>query len=214
MADIIEKTFTLPDGVSFSDVGFDLEKWFQFTKNMQTQSSPMYDGYVIQAREAEDWKKWVGLGKAIQVVLRSSEDKIYVQVGQAEWIDKLGAGILSAFVFLPAVVVPAIGAYRQYKLPDEVIDHIQGFLGGMPEADAFNQSAFAAQAAKAAQEPKAPTVPKTCPNCGAMCSPDAKFCDKCGTKLVLTCPVCGKELPVGTKFCPECGTKIEETEIQ
>lgn len=213
MADIIEKIFTLPEGVSISDVGADLERWFQFSKNMQTQSSAMYDGYVIQAREAEDWKKWVGLSKAIQVVLRQSEDKINVQVGQAEWADKLGVGILSAVVFWPAAVVPAIGAYRQYKLPDEIIYHVQGFLGGMPEADVFSPSTFAAQAAQAAQEPKESTVPKTCPSCGAMCSPEAKFCDKCGTKLVLTCPGCSKELPAGTKFCPECGTKIEETQV-
>ncbi len=48
-----------------------------------------------------------------------------------------------------------------------------------------------------------------CPNCGAVLTPNAKFCGECGTELKTQkfCVECGTELPGSVKFCPECGTK-------
>lgn len=49
-----------------------------------------------------------------------------------------------------------------------------------------------------------------CPKCGHMNLPGAKFCMECGTRLgKMVCPNCGTELQPGAKFCPNCGTKID-----
>ncbi|MBN2184752.1 MAG: SPFH domain-containing protein [Candidatus Krumholzibacteriota bacterium] len=50
-----------------------------------------------------------------------------------------------------------------------------------------------------------------CPECGIELPAEAGFCSGCGHKLGtgLKCPHCGTTLPHGTKFCTNCG---EETE--
>lgn len=51
---------------------------------------------------------------------------------------------------------------------------------------------------------------KICPVCGAECIPEAKFCEKCGTKLgnrKAFCFKCGAELEPGANFCTKCGTR-------
>jgi class 3 adenylate cyclase/tetratricopeptide (TPR) repeat protein len=46
----------------------------------------------------------------------------------------------------------------------------------------------------------------SCPNCGTVNQPGAKFCLECGTALALGCRNCGAQLLAGAKFCQECGT--------
>lgn len=57
------------------------------------------------------------------------------------------------------------------------------------------------------QKPQAST--KTCPNCNAVVSVNAKFCPECGQKLKQVCPDCGTEVKANAKFCPECGRKLQ-----
>lgn len=65
---------------------------------------------------------------------------------------------------------------------------------------------------------------KQCPNCQNQLSENAKFCTRCGTKIVseeailktesqLICS-CGAELKPGAKFCTTCGKKVEAAEIK
>ncbi|MFQ5872601.1 MAG: zinc ribbon domain-containing protein [Dehalococcoidia bacterium] len=47
-----------------------------------------------------------------------------------------------------------------------------------------------------------------CPQCQSENSDIAKFCQECGTKLVLACPACGHEAQPQAKFCSDgCTTK-------
>lgn len=46
-----------------------------------------------------------------------------------------------------------------------------------------------------------------CPNCNALNSQGAKFCQQCGASLIPSgCKQCGTSLPPGAKFCSRCGT--------
>ncbi len=49
-----------------------------------------------------------------------------------------------------------------------------------------------------------------CPQCNKDNPQSAKFCLKCGTKLVAVCPKCGTKLPPDrdTRFCVECGSEL------
>lgn len=47
-----------------------------------------------------------------------------------------------------------------------------------------------------------------CAKCGAVLSPNAKFCEECGTAVVSNCPECGAVLSAGAKYCPKCGKKV------
>ena len=47
-----------------------------------------------------------------------------------------------------------------------------------------------------------------CGNCGRTNRGDSRFCDACGTKLVLRCGSCDRELNPDAKFCDGCGTRV------
>ena len=47
-----------------------------------------------------------------------------------------------------------------------------------------------------------------CPQCQHDNRDQAKFCEGCGTRLVLKCAECGTELGPGARFCSECGTPV------
>lgn len=50
----------------------------------------------------------------------------------------------------------------------------------------------------------------SCPKCGAMISPNGKFCSNCGTSLNQKrfCSNCGNSLSPDAKFCPNCGKSL------
>ncbi|MCK4829812.1 zinc ribbon domain-containing protein, partial [bacterium] len=60
----------------------------------------------------------------------------------------------------------------------------------------------------------------SCPKCGTLNTPTAKFCSSCGAELhptqaerktqILTCPKCGAENKAGSKFCQNCGEPLSK----
>lgn len=55
-------------------------------------------------------------------------------------------------------------------------------------------------------------VMNRCHDCGTELPAEAKFCSNCGNEIGadLTCPHCDAKLPPGTKFCTSCGEKLEK----
>ncbi|MGI9263684.1 MAG: zinc-ribbon domain-containing protein, partial [Gammaproteobacteria bacterium] len=51
-----------------------------------------------------------------------------------------------------------------------------------------------------------------CPSCNNDNRDTAKFCEECGSRVVVTCGSCGTELTPSAKFCGECGTPTHATE--
>ena len=49
-----------------------------------------------------------------------------------------------------------------------------------------------------------------CPQCQHDNRESAKFCEACGTALVLPCPTCGTQPRPGAAFCDACGTRLRE----
>jgi class 3 adenylate cyclase/tetratricopeptide (TPR) repeat protein len=47
----------------------------------------------------------------------------------------------------------------------------------------------------------------TCPRCAAENPPGARFCQRCGVRLVAACGSCGAALPAGARFCGSCGAR-------
>ncbi|MBM3134643.1 MAG: zinc ribbon domain-containing protein [Chloroflexi bacterium] len=52
-----------------------------------------------------------------------------------------------------------------------------------------------------------------CSNCGTDNPSDARFCQKCGSKLFHVCRRCGTENTLGVKFCKACGTDLSEAKF-
>jgi class 3 adenylate cyclase len=49
---------------------------------------------------------------------------------------------------------------------------------------------------------------RACPRCKEVNRPEARFCDGCGTPLVLACAGCGAELRPKARFCDGCGAPV------
>jgi adenylate cyclase len=48
----------------------------------------------------------------------------------------------------------------------------------------------------------------TCPECHQANREGARFCDHCGTRLLVQCPACGTALRPAARFCDECGHAV------
>ena len=223
------KVFKLPEGIDASAVGKEVENFLRGTKNLVTEGAKTPDGYFVQAKEQEgrSWKKLAGTTLATQVQIIQINDTITVNIGNGEWSDKIGAGVVGAFIFAPLAVTAAIGAYNQKKLPGEIMEHIEKFLLGGGQTIMMNSFTGDVASANEVLCPNCKSanskdtkfcsncgspLTSSCPNCGASVSPDAKFCNECGSPMSLPdkeCPGCGATVAADTKFCNECGTKIE-----
>jgi class 3 adenylate cyclase len=51
-----------------------------------------------------------------------------------------------------------------------------------------------------------------CPDCGQANPTEARFCNGCGSRLVLTCPACKQPNPPASRFCNSCGQKLTDTD--
>ncbi|MBU3181834.1 zinc ribbon domain-containing protein [Clostridium psychrophilum] len=196
MAD--SKLFKLVDCVDIESLGRGIEGFLRDKKNLYAEGMKTPEGYLIQAKQADGWKKFVGMDSAIQVQLFLSGDMVTVNVGSGKWIDKAGAATVGMLIFAPLAVTAAIGAFAQKKLPDEVFTFIEQFL--MSGGKNVTISMGANKTLKSNEI--------LCPNCKAPNLSTSKFCDSCGSKLALECPNCKSSVPQGTKFCPECGSSM------
>ena len=196
MAD--SKIFRIRPGITVELIGNAVENFLRNEKELQVEGIASPDGYLVQARESSTWKKFAGLGKALQVqIMPSSSGEVIVNIGMGQWADKVGAAAVGMFLFAPLAVTAAIGAYGQNKLPAEIFECIERFIisGGQPVRKNVSFEKLDASQIK-------------CPACGAINGAGTKFCSSCGKKLINVCQNCGEEIPFDKKYCPNCGASI------
>ena len=106
-----------------------IETFLMAQGNFEVQLVEGSDGWVVQARQRGSWRQFIGQDKALQArLLASGPGVVTVFVGQGKWIDKLGVAAVGALWLWPLVVVAGFGAYSQYKLGQDVLDHAQAFV--------------------------------------------------------------------------------------
>lgn len=195
--------FRLEAGMTAETIGIGIEGFLR-NKNLVVEGMKAPEGYLVQAKEEESWKKFAGMDQATQVqIFQSTLDSITVNVGAGKWMDKAATAGVGAVVFAPLLATAAFGAYKQKKLPGEIFDFIKHFIltGGKTATITMNASVGANKAGKEA-----------CPNCQAMNELGTKFCSSCGTALGKNCPNCGESINNDTAFCPHCGTNVAQAE--
>jgi rRNA maturation endonuclease Nob1 len=201
------RTFRLPEGLTFVKVGEATEQFLR-RKNMIVEGTSSAEGYFIQAKEnADGWKKIAGMDIALQVQITPANDMCIVNCGNGKWSDKLGAGAVGVLLFAPLAITAGFGAYKQSKLPAEVLNYIESFIAG------GGRSVVVAGSGLVAPGKKIEAGQTQCPNCKEINPIGVKFCNQCGGKLTITCPKCNADLPIGVKFCTGCGADVN-AEIQ
>ncbi len=195
MAD--SRLFQKVSGITADRIGRSVENMLR-SKGMTVQGGKAGQGYVVQAKDADSWKTISGMSTAIEVQISDTGNGILVNIGNAKWSDKVGAGVIGAFVFAPLAVTAVMGSMKQKKLPAEIFAYIERFIvsGGQ---DIYLGTDFA--------NPSAGNL--ICPHCGSENPLGQSFCTSCGKPLNLNCPSCGKAIPIGTAFCPHCGCKTD-----
>lgn len=186
------------EGITVERIGRSVENMLR-SKGMTVQGGKAgTEGYVVQAKGEDGWKNISGMSAALEVQISDAGQGILVNIGNAKWSDKIGAGVVGAFIFAPLAVTAIVGSVKQKKLPEEVFAHIERFIisGGR---DMYLGSDFSTASAGN----------RLCPHCGSEVSADNAFCTSCGKPLNTSCAGCGKPIPIGMKFCPHCGSPAD-----
>lgn len=198
------KMYKLPEGMTCATLGTALVGYLRSHESMVAEGAPDGNGgFFVQAKTEDDgWKSIAGMSKAIQVQIAQQGDTALVSVGHGKWSDKVGAGVVGAFIFAPLAVTAGIGAYNQNKLVDTIFGFIEQYImsgGRTAEVTLMAPPTAPAQTQSAAV---------VCPKCHMQNAEGSRFCSSCGEPLSITCPSCGASLPLGTKFCPSCGSPL------
>lgn len=107
----------------------DLTGWLS-SEGFNTQVLSAEDGStVVQVAKQGTWRKFVGMSTALNVALRHHHPSLVVEIGAGRWMDKAAAGTVSLFLLWPLAVTSAFGAWSQLKMPEKVLDRLDGYLG-------------------------------------------------------------------------------------
>lgn len=203
------------NGTDMQTVAERVEAFLKEEKNMEVQGVPSGESYLIQATQKDTLRTIAGMKLATTVQMTVSGDNLNVTIGEGQWADKLGAGAVGLFIAWPLAVTAGIGAYKQKKLPEEILNLIGQVLmnPGQPVVTPVAPTAPATPTAAAPGQgtPQATAAAQTqvCPQCQAQVPAGAKFCNNCGAKLITVCPECGANVRPGSKFCSECGHALQ-----
>lgn len=205
------------NGTDMQTVAERVEAFLKEEKNMEVQGVPSGESYLIQATQKDTLRTIAGMKLATTVQMTVSGDNLNVTIGEGQWADKLGAGAVGLFIAWPLAVTAGIGAYKQKKLPEEILNLIGQVLMNpgqpvvTPVAPTVASTAPATPTAPGQGTPQATAAAQTqvCPQCQAQVPAGAKFCNNCGAKLITVCPECGANVRPGSKFCSECGHALQ-----
>jgi hypothetical protein len=81
-------------------------------------------GILLEIKKRGDWRKYVGMETALNILFNQSDDTLTVEIGAGQWIDKAGAGAVGMFVFAPIALTAGYGMWEQSKMPDKIFDFI------------------------------------------------------------------------------------------
>jgi hypothetical protein len=132
---------------------------------------------------------------------RAIEVEVAGEKGGGSYLEKHLINIHSNGVIALAFLLPLLLALAVPTAASRVgARRLQPVTGtGMTEAEAVDASRQA-----------------TCPNCGRVLRPEARFCSGCGQALVTraaephpaACPRCGRPVRPGARFCSGCGHRL------
>lgn len=97
------------------------------SSNLESQALDIPEGCLVQARSKKGWHRLVGLQTSLDVLLDREGDFLVARIAPGEWGSRKAAAAAS-LIYLPLAAMPAYGAWRQAKLPDQIYDLIQSFV--------------------------------------------------------------------------------------
>ncbi len=179
-----KRIFQLNGEFSLEELVRLLEQFLRVNKNLTTQRFDFAGRAVLQCMDSDSsWKQFLGLDAALTIELMETEnDTLTVSIGNAKWLDKVGAAAVGALFFTPLTVIAGIGAIRQAVLPTEIFSFIETKTGKKSsKSTPFQSKFFVPEEPEEKQEKN--NTDSVCPCCGSKVLDSYTFCAKCGTKL-------------------------------
>lgn len=102
----------------------DTRGWLRTEGFDSTQVNTENQGVLLEIKKRGDWRKYVGMATALNILFHQSDDTLTVEIGAGQWIDKAGAGAVGMFVFAPIALTAGYGVWEQKKMPDKIFDFI------------------------------------------------------------------------------------------
>ena len=102
----------------------DVKVWLKSEGFNATQTDAGEQGVLLEIKKRGDWRKYVGMETALNILFNHSGDALTVEIGAGQWIDKAGAGAVGMFVFAPIAFTAGYGMWEQSKMPDKIFDFI------------------------------------------------------------------------------------------
>ena len=102
----------------------DVKVWLKSEGFNSTQTDAGEQGILLEIKKRGDWRKYVGMETALNILFNHSGDTLTVEIGAGQWIDKAGAGAVGMFVFAPIAFTAGYGMWEQSKMPDKIFDFI------------------------------------------------------------------------------------------
>ncbi|MBO5059778.1 MAG: zinc-ribbon domain-containing protein [Clostridia bacterium] len=160
--------YTVSPGFDCTALSLALLDFLENTKQLTAQHIMVSDTeWIVQAREKSSLKKIMGMDKATTVKLNINNTHLTIEIGQGKWLDKIAANAIGYWLFWPALIPGAIGAYQQMQLPKEISRFIASYINKSSYNLVYSEQ----------------TSKKFCPNCGTKIVPGSIFCEECGQKI-------------------------------
>lgn len=115
------RVFRKAEGITIEGIGRSVQNFLRSSKGLVVQGGKAGEGYVVQAKEDDSWKKVAGMSSAIEVQISDTGSGILVNIGNGQWSDKVGAGVLGWFVFAPLAVTAIVGSVQQKSCPEKYL---------------------------------------------------------------------------------------------
>lgn len=102
----------------------EVKAWLKSEDFNSTETNAGDQGILLEVKKRGDWRKYVGMETALNILFNHSGDTLTVEIGAGQWIDKAGAGAVGMFVFAPIALTAGYGMWEQSKMPDKIFDFI------------------------------------------------------------------------------------------
>ena len=184
------RKYSVNDSFALSGFSHSVEKFLQTTFKLDTQILNEGSHCMIQGREGASWKRLAGMDSAVSIKAELESCTLTVEIGNGKWLDKAAGAAIGWFLFWPALIPTALGAYKQSRIPGKTFEHIEQYLSQYRKDEV----------------PMGIEMVR-CVSCQSETPVGANFCTVCGNELMGDCSSCGSKMQVGDIFCRNCGAK-------
>lgn len=132
------KTYVLKNDKTVSGMAHEIENMLSVKENMDTQILTMDDqSVIIQGRiRGAEYKKLAGMDRAITVrIIPVGQTNATIEIAHGKWLNKGAAMFTSLFILWPLAVTSAYSTYKQYKLPDKILNTVEKYLNSSMNED-------------------------------------------------------------------------------